>query len=266
MRITLDTNVANIVHKPTSRPQFMNGADAVAFRNAIALGELQVFVSEASVFLECLDLSGKIEYLSVVRTTNPRPQPDPRRLDAFADLASIGVKMLHAPLLGAEIFVDNMAWADDVLFDARERQNRFGEMAKRFPRHHPLEDYGNTLVASHPPAPVKHVEHPNGFSVEAPPKWGYAIWSSYTRGNASTKRAMSKTVRPLMSEWADALIVASHYAYGNDILLSTDTGKGAGSGSLMHPLNRQNLIASGIKIMSPSDFWRGLTLGTLQTS
>ena len=66
----------------------------------------------------------------------------------FEDLAKLGVKLLHAPLIGSEKFVEAFDWATDDIFDAQERHNRFSSFAKPLPRHEPLQRYGRALLAT----------------------------------------------------------------------------------------------------------------------
>jgi hypothetical protein len=62
----------------------------------------------ASLFVECLSFPDKLAYLSVAGTPDSRPDPDPKTVAMFRNLASIGMKLLHAPMIGAEIFVERL--------------------------------------------------------------------------------------------------------------------------------------------------------------
>jgi hypothetical protein len=57
----------------------------------------------------------------------------------------------------------------------------------------------------------------------------------------------------MISDWGDVLILASHYAYGNDIFCTADEGKGSGSQSALHHLNRPQLKSQGIDILGPNE-------------
>src|SRR6266487_2143797 len=124
-RITFDTNVCNVIHDPEKWPDLVKPEDARKIREAIKDGRLLAFVSEASVFVECLSFPDKLAYLAVAGTPEPRPSPDPRMVAMFEDLAKLGVKLLHAPLIGSEKFVEAFEWATDDIFNAQERHNRF---------------------------------------------------------------------------------------------------------------------------------------------
>ena len=225
-RITFDTNVCNVIHDPEKWPELVKPEDAHKIREAIEDGRLLAFVSEASVFVECLSFPDKLVYLAVAGTPNPRPSPDPRMLAMFEDLAQLGVKLLHAPLIGSEKFVEAFEWARDVVFNARERHERFSSFARPLPRHEPLQRYGMALLAHQPPVPGGKVfnQKPNSFSVSIPQDWAIAIKREWD-GNTPGRKALEKVVRPAIGEWCDALILGSHVGYGNDVFCTTDTGK-----------------------------------------
>lgn len=60
-------------------------------------------------------------------------------------------------------------------------------------------------------------------------------------------------VKSSVSEWVDALVVCTHYAYGHQYLCTLDEGGGAGSKSVMHTSHRQWLKDFGIEILNPKD-------------
>jgi hypothetical protein len=75
-RIAFDTNVCNVIHDPEKWPDLVKPEDARKIRGAIKDGRLLAFVSEASVFVECLSFSDKLAYLAVAE----RLIPDPRQI------------------------------------------------------------------------------------------------------------------------------------------------------------------------------------------
>ena len=206
------------------------------------------------MFVECLSFPDKLAYLAVAGTPDPRPSPDPRMVAMFQDLAKLGVKLLHAPLIGSEKFVDAFEWATDDIFDAQERHNRFSSFARPLPRHEPLQRYGRALLVNQPRVPGGRVfnQGPNSFSVSVPQDWAIAIKREWD-GNPDGRRDLERTVRPAIGEWCDALILGSHVGYGNDVFCTTDTGRNAGARSLLHHGNRANLKAQGITIMTPAE-------------
>ncbi|MEY9281664.1 hypothetical protein [Bradyrhizobium yuanmingense] len=250
-RVTFDTNVCNFIHEPNKPSSPVAPADATAIRAAITDGRLKGFISEASLFVECLSFPEKLAYLAVAGTPDPRPQPDPRTVVMFKDLEGLGMKLLHAPLIGGEIFIDVFDWAQDDRFNSKDRLARFFAFTGPLPRHKPLEAYGNALM----PAPRSHRVvnvTKSGFGVPIPAGWAGAIKQEWDN-NVAGRKALEKAIRPDIGEWCDALIVGSHYAYGNDVFCTTDRGVNAGSRSLLHKNNRAALEAQGIKLVTPEE-------------
>lgn len=260
-RVTFDTNVCNVIHNPQKWPTLVAPDDAQKIRDAIINGIISGFVSEASLFIECLSFPDKLTYLSVAGTSTPRPTLDPQMLTIFSDLASIGVTLLHAPLIGGEKFSDIIPWAQDTVYPIEERQKRFFDFIRPLPRHEPLKAYGLSLLAAQPSvasAPAK-ATGPSSISVPIPQDWAIAIKREWD-GNPGGQRALEKTVRPIIGEWCDGLIIGSHVGYGNDFFCTADQGKNAGSSSLLHHSKRTNLANQGINIVSPRELVQQLGL------
>lgn len=253
MRVTFDMNVCN-VHDPDKWPQLVAPEEARKIRAAISDRRISGFVSEATLFVECLSFRDKLTYLSVAGTQGPRPSPDPRMVAMFGDLASIGVELLRAPLIGSEKFVTSIPSAKDEVYSLAERQTRFSNFTHPLPRQAPLVAYGESLLAHQPPVPpLPSVKRgPHSLSVPIQQHWAVAIKREWESDPVSGK-AVEKVVRPVISEWCDGLMVGSHLAYGNDVFCTADEGRNAGSGSLLHHTNRTNLAAQGVKIMHPRD-------------
>ena len=248
-RITLDTNVANFVADPDLTPRHREGCKQL--RAAIKSGHVQAFVSEASVFVECLGFAEKLAYLAVAGTEDPRPAPDARRVVVFDKLARLGVRLLHAPLIGAERFI-TMPWADDDVHPREERVDRFGAFCRQYPMHKPIVDFGSQLLTQQEPLPPpKAVETENGRKFELRQGWAVAIKRAWDRGDETARKTLRNTVGPMISEWSDVLILGSHYAYGLDIFCTVDEGSNAGTASVMHPNSRSGLSDYGIQFSSP---------------
>ncbi|MEA2987180.1 MAG: hypothetical protein QOD94_3434, partial [Alphaproteobacteria bacterium] len=105
-RVTFDTNVCNVIHDPSRWPNQVDPDDARKVRDAIQDGRVLGFVSGATLFIECLSFEDKLAYLAVAGTDKPRPAPDPKAVARFDDVAKVGAKLLRAPLIGAEIFIE----------------------------------------------------------------------------------------------------------------------------------------------------------------
>src|SRR4051794_3335916 len=102
-RVTFDTNVCNWIDDPNKPHSPVDPADATAVRDAISHRMMEGFISEASLLVECLSFPDKLAYLAVAGTSAPRPQPDPLTVAIYKSLEGLGMKLLHAPLIGAEI-------------------------------------------------------------------------------------------------------------------------------------------------------------------
>ena len=254
LRVTLDTNACDVVHDDQKKADKVRPETARALRAAIENGKIQAFVSEASIFVECLSFADKLTYLSVAGTEQTRPTPDSRRVEVFQDLASIGVKLLHAPLIGAETFIEGLQWADDTVHSQSDRLKRYQAFIEPYARHKPLKPIGYAELTTQGPLPEQRTRRTeNGFHVEMAQDWAIGLKRAYDNGDRSKQNSLRSSVGPIIGEWCDTLILGSHKGYGNDIFCSIDEGKGAGSSSLMHLSNRASLAAMGVVVMSPEE-------------
>jgi len=249
--VTFDTNAANLIADPA---QYSNldepPGTAGRLRTAIAEGQIIGFVSEASVFIECLSLPDKLTYLTVALTPKVRPSPDLRRIAIYAELTRLGVRLLHAPLLGAEIFID-MPWATDDRVPQEDRVARFQSFIKPYRRHHALVAAGEKRLRIKPLA-QRMAGMPSGKILKGFNDWALVLKRDWDDGDTAQQKILRKEVEPLIAEWCDTLIVGSHYSYGIQFLCTMDVGKQSGSTSLFHNSNRANLEAQGIKVASPA--------------
>jgi hypothetical protein len=253
--VTFDTNVANLIGDPVryadrDRPP----GTAERIRCAIKASEIVGFVSEASVFVECLSFPDKLAYLAVAGRQGPRPTPDPDRVAVFEKLSRLGVRLLHAPLSGVETFINvGMPWAADENFSANDRHLRFSSFGRTYPRHKPLKDLGEKSLNAKP-LKKRLAGMPAGMVLKGPFDWTLALKRDWDEADEKQRTSLrNKTLGPLFSEWCDTLIVGSHYGYGNEYFCTMDSGKRAGSGSLLHNSHRGILANQGIKIVSPSE-------------
>lgn len=250
--VTFDTNAANLVADPV---QYSNldkpPGTAERLRRAINEGRICGFVSEASAFVECLSFEDKLAYLAVAGRQGVRPVPDPRRVAIFDELARLGIRLLHAPLIQAEKFI-TMSWAGDHRHSAEKRLERFGSFIRPFPRHNPLIAAGERKLKIKPLA-QRTAGTPHGQVLRAANDWALVFKRDWDEGDQAQKKALRKEIEPLIGEWCDALIVGSHYAYENKYFCTCDLGKQAGSGSLLHHSNRNHLATQGIQIVSPAE-------------
>jgi len=255
--VTFDTNTFKILNVNYDRVNDDEKILRAAIRQEIAKNNIKGFISEASVFVECLGFAEKLTYLAVAGTTDSRPSVDTRGIDAITELKILGLEMLHAPLVGAETFI-KMPWAKDERYSAEDRHNRFDISCRKYG--HPqktvdnLKLIGNELLKNQPSLPSnRSYRTENGIKTEMRQKWAVALKVDWNNGNKDHKNTLKKQLSPIIKEWCDILIVSSHYAYGNDIFCTNDEGKEAGPNSLLHNSNRENLDHDGIKIVSSKD-------------
>jgi len=228
-----------------------------AIRQEIAKKNIKGFISEASVFVECLGFAEKLAYLAVAGTSDPRPSVHTRGIDAIRALQEIGLEMLHVPLIGADRFLD-LHWAKDERYTQTDRHKRFCAISRKYG--HPqntvnkLKVIGREFLQNQDPIPPNRSQRTaNGIKIDMRQEWAVALKRDWDNGNMDYKKKLRKQINPIIGEWCDILIVSSHYAYGNDIFCTNDEGRGAGSSSLLHYSNRENLEQDGIKIVSPND-------------
>jgi hypothetical protein len=252
-RITLDTNVCNLVADPEQYASLCSPEISREIRDAIIGGKIMAFVSEASIFIECLSFEDKLAYLNVAMTPKERPAPDPRRVAIFDEVARLGVMMLHAPLIAAEIFIDGFLWASDEVYSQADRLQRFGAFIRRYPGHAPLQALGEAKLKQQKVPPGSNLSIPPGYYMTGPAEWRRAFKREWDAGDAAGRKALRKEVEPLIGEWCDELIVGSHFAYGNDYFCSVDRGSGAGANSLLHHSNRSALARDSVIVIAPPD-------------
>lgn len=255
--VTFDTNAFGILNVNDDRVSDELKEVGSAIRQEIGNNNIKGFISEASVFVECLGFEEKLTYLSIAGTQAPRPSVDQKGIYAIHELQKLGFEMLHGPLIAAETFI-KMAWASDERYSVKDRQNRFSNICRKYG--HPkktvnkLKDIGNGLLENQPPIPPNRKQWTdNGIQIEMLQKWAIALKRDWDSGSQNHKKTLRKQLNPIIGEWCDILTISSHYAYGNDIFCTNDEGKGAGSNSILHHSNRENLNPDGIKVVSPKD-------------
>lgn len=252
LQVTFDTNTANLIADPI---QYSNldepPGTAERIGRALADGHIIGFVSEASVFVECLSFPDKLTYLALAGRQGARPAPDPRRVAIFDELARLGIRLLHASLIAAEKFIE-MPWAADDRIPAKERHDRFCSFIRSYARHYPLEEAGKKSLQANPLA-QRTKGMPPGQILARPNDWTLALKRDWDESDDKQQKSLRNKLGPLFNEWCDDLIVGSHHAYRNDYLCTLDSGGRGGSGSILHHGNRGNLAKQGVKIVSPAE-------------
>lgn len=84
--------------------------------------------------------------------------------------------------------------------------------------------------------------------------WKQGILAEYgSPKKFSSKKKFLAEFRECVAEWFDMDLIASHYAYGNDVLCTLDAASSAGSYSIMHANQAAILASYGIKAVSPAE-------------
>jgi hypothetical protein len=194
LRVTLDTNVCNLVADPDQYATLCDPGISRRLRTGIVDGKIKAFVSEASVFVECLSFENKLAYLAVTMSEGERPVPDPRRVAIFEEIARLGVAMLRAPLIGAEIFIEGLTWADDEVYPQEERQKRFGDFGRQYPRHAPLQALGEAKLKAQRVPPGSNIHLPPGYYMSGPVEWTRAFKREWDSSAVTDQRALRAEV------------------------------------------------------------------------
>lgn len=145
-----------------------------------------------------------------------------------------------------------MPWADDLKYSPHDRNERFGVFGRLYQRHEPIVAYGQNLLATQQAAQGRNGLR-RGFPEPGSKDWRGVIKKAWGDADELGRKGIRRDVGPLIGEWGDVLIVASHYAYGNDIFCTADEGKRAGSQSVLHHLNRAKLKSQGVDILGPNE-------------
>lgn len=274
MRVTLDTNVFGPVASPILYPDAPQVAALKSIRQEIEGGNVEAFISEASLSMEGLTHADRIDVFIRAWATQQYPIElptlPPQRVEVIANTLALGIKVLHVPrvALGSFYELTEENWAKDDLFHIAERQNRYSRFVRAFPNieSDAIKKLGAELVDIHA-LDKHHLEY-----LATLPSWPTASEMMWMKGliaefdqpkRFATQKALVKHVRELIAEWGDLDILASHYSYGNDVFCTLDSARGTGSSGILHPAERNALVSNfGLKIVSPEELVRQLTSET----
>lgn len=265
MRVTLDTNVFGPVASPELYPDAPQRVALDKICKQTEEGRIQAFISEASLTMEGLTHTDRIDVFIRAWATKQYPielpeLPEPRK-EVVRNALSLGLKVLHVPRIAIGSFYElsDKDWAADDLFQIGERQNRYFTFARAFPDigSGALKKLGAELVGIHALS-TQHLKH-----LEALPSWPSAEELMWMQGllaefdqpkKYATQKKFIKEVRELIAEWSDLDILASHYSYGNDVFCTLDSARGTGSKGILHPNQRATLISKfQLDILSPEE-------------
>ena len=265
MRVTLDTNVFGPVSVPSLYLDSPQITALQVIRREIESGNINPYISEASMSLEGLSHADRIDNFIRNWASEKYPIELPKlpttRADVIRNALSLGIKVLHAPriALGSFYELKEGDWARDELYTVQLRQERHSDFAREFPTIGPntLKQLGSNLIDEHN-INTQHIEHleRNQPGLKASEMmWMQGIVAEFDNPKKyRTQKAFVKHVRDLIAEWCDLDILASHYAYGNDVFCTLDSANGTGISGILHPAQRQTLVTKfGLNILSPEE-------------
>ncbi len=200
-------------------------------------------IAEASLQAEVIPHVQRVASMLGAGKYAVSPEIEKRRLETLGRIFRIGFKVLRTPRIayGAMCSIPNDSWALDVLHSQAQRQLRYERFVQHFKDYalQALINLGKELVGIH--------------GLKEP-------WDSWLHGIASEEAQPKKyrsipefqgKLRQLLSEWADFDIVATHYAYGYEILCTEDRGRS--ESSIFSKQKADDLLASfNIRIRSLS--------------
>jgi hypothetical protein len=268
MRLTLDTNVLGPISAPDLYPGAPQAASIAAIREHIQSGRVRAFVSEASLSLEALAHPDRIDLF--IRAWMEQKYPialppvPPQRKEVFSEALKLGVKVLRVPrvALGSFFELNDDDWAEEQVFDHRTRSDRQSKFVRAFPGlgSSALKKLGAELVDEH------RLDKSAYLGVASTPRMPSASAMMWMKGlvaefdhpmRFSSRKKYVSHVRDVIADWCDLDILASHYAYGNDVFCTLDAGRGSGTGSLLHTLNRPQFAAQfSLTILDPDELLR----------
>lgn len=212
MNVTLDRNVYGRVATATDIIQDnLTSSDFERIRYYIRSGSISTYISEASLALEALSKDQRIHEFFRQWANHPTkinlPVPPDVDIDRTNKILSIGIKILHSPrlILGSFHTMRPEHWAEDKQFSKSERLRRQSNFIRGLPADglKRLRDFGKHLAA-------QYKLNQNS--------WLKGIVTAFDR---QEKKHLDE-IDQLIREWCDEDIIASHYAYGFDLLCTND--------------------------------------------
>ncbi len=265
MHVTLDTNVIGPLACPDLYPTWPDMPSIDAIRELIRDGRIIAYLSEASSSLEAIANDERVD--SFLRQWATRkfpiqlPELAPERKRVFAEALLLGLRVLHAPRIALGTFIEfpETAWAEDINFPIKERQDRYHNYIRSQPDTgvEKLKTLGAELVAAHGLS-TAHLSHlasiPSWPSAEKL-MWMEGLLAEYDSPmRFSSRKKFLAEFRDRLAEWFDMDIQASHYAYGHQYLCTFDSANNAGASAIMHPTRiSSNTAQFGLAILSPRE-------------
>lgn len=262
MHVTFDTNAFGPICSPVDYPGNPDLPNFAMIKELITLGKIKPYISEASLSLEALSHSDRIDKFIREWATKTRgielPESSPIRVKIVETAFALGMKALHVPriALGSFIEISEKNWAPDVNFQAKERQERHFQFARNFAHIGPcqLKDLGASLVATH------NIDTSHVINFPSRPRPDELIWSKGIIAEYDNPKQFSSTkkftqhIREIIAEWSDLDIISSHYAYGIELFCTNDQSKTTGTNGIFHKTSQQALLSKyNITFVTPAE-------------
>jgi len=235
MRITFDSNVWQMVVRPSLVPKHQNYDDFCFVHEALRSKRIEGFISETVGTLEAIKRAGRSSYFNSIR---PIVDVKLENVKGNQLLISVNIGTNHAQHPGLA----------PVLQDRLEAAFALGIRVMRAAR-----------ISIPVPTPFLSLEHyADEHDIEASAKrdnyWGEVLEAIELRGvGAAVLKAVKQSLRQsvgvssaeqenefarAIAEWADGDSVAAHVAYNNDLFCTEDKGNSAGGKSILDQSSR----------------------------
>jgi hypothetical protein len=261
MRVTFDTNTFDKASRPTVYSKDPEQREMIVVHEALKRGDVQGFLCDTALTLEGITndqratvLGGTQTRSSLARTGEDtftititpeqvhRAPLHPKQGERFIEAFALGIRLLGAPRIGMPRAEEQFYAADDPA-TLGERLNRFFDLGRTIEARGLGSRRAEGIAA----------RFAGRQSAQGP--WFTAL------GAAKDIHERNEVARAI-AEWADADSVAAHYAYGNDLFCTLDSGKAEtrrGEVAVLDADNRAWLTEEfGIQFSTLSELARGL--------
>lgn len=262
MRVTFDTNLFGAIAVPERNPHHPDLDLCKKIRQAIEHGTVVPFISEASLTLEALEKTDRIDKVFRGKAKHNRkfqiPQLNAISKEIIEKSLAFGMKVLRVPRIGLPPYLEvpESCYARDEVFTQAGRQARHEAIVGDFPDRglKPIQLFGAELAELHGFDPSTIVIKRSDFT-DYQHFWMDGIVAEYDNPKRySAPEKLVDKVRNLIAEWFDYDIVCSHYAYGNDLFCTRDAAGASGSNGILSSANRQLLEKNyAIVMVSPAE-------------
>jgi hypothetical protein len=235
MRITFDSNVWQMVVRPSLVPKHENYGDFCAVHEALRSKRIEGFICETVGTLEAIKRAGRSSYFNSIRPivevklenvkgnqslisvnigTNHRQHPGlvPILQDGLEAAFALGIRVMRAARIGIPVpvpFLSLEHYADEHDRQASaKRDNYWGEVLEAIE----LRGVGGAVIR--------------------------AVKQSLRQGVGVSSAEQENDFARAIAEWADGDSVAAHVAYNNDVFCTEDKGNSAGGKSILDQSNR----------------------------